>query len=54
MYDHNYTRAAELGYAEAAAAIQDSLALVPCYARDFNRSQHQSTMTTEVEHNAKY
>ncbi|KAG0714641.1 Solute carrier family 22 member 6 [Chionoecetes opilio] len=47
MYDHNYTRAAELGYEAAAATLQDTPARVPCVARDFNRSQHQSTVTTE-------
>ncbi|XP_063859590.1 organic cation transporter protein-like [Scylla paramamosain] len=47
MYDHNYTRAVEMGYVEAAATLHNNTAIVPCYTRDFNRSQYQSTMTTE-------
>ena len=49
MYDHNYTRAVELGYDEAiATTMHNNSAIVPCYARDFNRSQYYSTMTIEV------
>ncbi|KAG0721010.1 Organic cation transporter protein [Chionoecetes opilio] len=47
MYDYNYTLVAALGYQGAAASAQDTPVLVPCYARTFNRSQYQSTVTTE-------
>ncbi|MPC09539.1 Organic cation transporter protein [Portunus trituberculatus] len=47
MYDHNYTHAVALGYEQAIATLHNTSDIVPCYARDFNRSQHQSTMTTE-------
>ncbi|XP_050726666.1 organic cation transporter protein-like isoform X5 [Eriocheir sinensis] len=47
-YEHNYTLAAEMGYDKAKAALQAAAApVVSCYARDFNRSQYQSTVTTE-------
>ncbi|KAK8407772.1 hypothetical protein O3P69_002367 [Scylla paramamosain] len=49
MYDRNYTRAVELGYQDATAALRDNPAVVPCHARDFNRSQYQSTLTTEFD-----
>lgn len=49
MYDHNYTLAAEMGYDKAKDALHAAAApVVYCYARDFNRSQYQSTVTTEV------
>ncbi|XP_045131154.1 LOW QUALITY PROTEIN: organic cation transporter protein-like [Portunus trituberculatus] len=47
MYDHNYTHAVALGYEQAIGTLHNTSDIIPCYARDFNRSQHQSTMTTE-------
>ncbi|KAK8407774.1 hypothetical protein O3P69_002369 [Scylla paramamosain] len=47
MYDYNYSLAAEVGYKVSTASRQNNSGLVPCYSRDFNRSQYQSTVTTE-------
>lgn len=51
MYDYNYTAAAEIGY-DAAMANRPSLEVsdksIGCTSRDFNRTQYQSTVVTEV------
>ncbi|XP_045118822.1 solute carrier family 22 member 6-like [Portunus trituberculatus] len=52
VYDYNYTEAALLGYDAAVAhqprqANQDTPRIVPCSARDFNLTQHESSVVTE-------
>lgn len=51
MYDYNFTAAAEMGY-DAAMASRPSLEVsnksIGCSSRDFNRTQYQSTVVTEV------
>ena len=52
MYDYNYTAAAEMGY-DAAMANRPSFGgdlddSITCDSRDFNRTQYQSTVVTEV------
>ena len=52
MYDYNYTAAVEMGY-DAAMANRwslggDSNHTINCYSRDFNLTQYQSTVVTEV------
>lgn len=52
MYNYNYTEVAEMGY-EAAMVNKPSLTTlspdpVECSVRDFNYSQYQSTVVTEV------
>ncbi|MPC29907.1 Organic cation transporter protein [Portunus trituberculatus] len=52
VYDYNYTEAALLGYDAAVAhqprqANQDTPLIVPCSARDFNLTQHESSVVTE-------
>ncbi|XP_063840969.1 organic cation transporter protein-like isoform X2 [Scylla paramamosain] len=52
MYDYNYTKAAQLGYDAAVTylhdlADQDTPRVVSCSARDFNLTQHESSVVTE-------
>lgn len=51
MYDYNYTAAVDMGY-EAALANSSALVIsddvVSCLTRDFNHSQYESTVVTEV------
>ena len=53
MYDYNYTKAAVVGYDAAMTnpldlTNQDTRRVVSCSARDFNLTQHQSSVVTEV------
>ncbi|KAK4322462.1 hypothetical protein Pmani_006802 [Petrolisthes manimaculis] len=52
MYNYNYTEVVDMGY-EAAIVNKSSLTIlspnpVKCLHRDFNHSQYQSTVVTEV------
>lgn len=52
MYDYNYTAAAKMGY-DSAMANRSFLGvgsnhLIKCHSRDFNLTQYQSTVVTEV------
>ncbi|XP_045118879.1 organic cation transporter protein-like isoform X3 [Portunus trituberculatus] len=52
MYDYNYTKAALLGYDASLTqhydlADQDTPRVVSCSARDFNLTQHESSVVTE-------
>ncbi|XP_063591322.1 organic cation transporter protein-like [Penaeus indicus] len=53
MYDYNYTLAAELGYeatmADIAVISGDSNDTLSCYSRDFNFTQYESTVVTEIQ-----
>ena len=53
MYDYNYTKAAQLGYDVAVIHPEDLTdgdipQDVPCNVRDFNLTQYESSMVTEV------
>lgn len=52
MYDYNYTAVSEMGY-DAVMADRSSFSRgsddpIKCYSRDFNLTQYQSTVVTEV------
>lgn len=59
MYGYNYTKAAILGYDAALTHINDitddggAPEVVSCGARDFNWTQHESSIVTEVRHRSK-
>ena len=59
MYNYNYTKVAQLGYAAAVTHREDltdggNTEVVSCSVRDFNLTQYKSSIVTEVGVGNKY